>query len=258
MSIGISESALTSAETEEGSKGIGLVGDLTGEFAPDIIKDSLQTSASRRQLTPAEIDEALKEASTTRWPIAISLVDNKDGLTVKKLAQIVGKTVSWTLKQVKAMEDEKILTVDDGSLQPKGRVYRLAVESEVLEQCKGYKAEMQSLQGKATPLHLQASATALDTDGSEIRHGFIPVSVKVCKPKASDEEEIVVIIQEGRLIVADTFEEFIDTVGFLSSMGARAGVAEDKLERTARAGSSPIRVSWPGRERLPSGMTVVH
>ena len=253
--VSLGESELTPAETEEGLKGIGRGGDLAREFAPVIIKDSPQTSASRRQLTPDAIDEALKESSTTRWRIALSLVDNKNGLTVAQLATIVGKSFSWTLKQVKEMKEKKILKVDEDSRDhpKKGLVYRLAVDSEVLEQCKGYLYETQSLIGK--PMHFQAVAVrSFDTDGSAIRHGFIPVTLKVRKSRAGDEEEFVVI-QKDNVIVAKTFEQFIDMVEFLSSAGASTGVAEDKPERTARAGSRPRRVS-PERERLPSGMTI--
>lgn len=199
------------------------------------------------ELTPDEVSAVLnKEASSTRWPIAVSLVENEEGLTATNLAQIVGKSISWTLKQAKAMEEEKILAGENDLLDlPRGRVYKLAVGSEAVKQCKEYEAVRKSLaRGKlASGVHANvvhamkprlgetpdggpslmefvAEFMALDADAAMIGYGFIPVRVT----ESGDGVEYVPIDKEAKaVIVADTFPKFGKIMGeVLGYSGASA------------------------------------
>ena len=141
-------------------------------------------------LTPASIEEVLKEASSSRWPMMVSLVESEGGLTATELAKEVGKSVGWTNRQAKAMKEEGILKsgVDPQDL-PRGQVYSLAVEREVVEQLEGYKPAREAFYSKARKASQQQSIVdnskpvmerlvkTMALDNSAIEWGFMPVSV---------------------------------------------------------------------------------
>ena len=201
-------------------------------------KPIVSLGKTETELTPAEITAALAEASSTRWPIAVSLVDREDGLTVTQLAQIVGRSISWTLKQAKAMEEKKILEGENSLLDlPRGRIYKLVEGgSEVVKQCKEYDVTRKSLERRETISNFHATGfhrklqfgekSANDDDDLSImerlagimmhdanvaiiRYGFIPVKVI----ESSDGVKYEPIDEVAKaIIVADTFPEFGEVV----------------------------------------------
>ena len=162
--------------------------------------------------------------SSTRWPIAVSLV--ADELTATELAKVVGKSVSWTLKQAKQMEAVGILdSAPDPLNQTRGRVYRLsdAVDREVLKRLDQYEATARSLERGApaspntaaapsiTERATQALAVmALDADAAAIGYGFIPVSV--VQIGTGDEAQYKQVNLDKPMMVADAFEKFAEIV----------------------------------------------
>ena len=174
-------------------------------------------------MSSARIMEVLSEVSSTRWPIAVALVEFEDGRTATQLAKDVGKSVSWTLKQAKQMAEDKILTaVDDPLNQPRGRVYALADGvKEVLKQSKQYEATSRKLRLGEKSANLASAAPTLatrvgqivgdgleamahDADVAAIGYGFIPVSV--VRIGTGDEAQYRHVSLDNKpMMVADAF-----------------------------------------------------
>lgn len=175
-------------------------------------------------LTAEALNEALSAVSSTRWPIAVSLVD--DELTATELAKVVGKSVSWTLKQAKQMEAAGILnSAPDPLNQTRGRVYKLAgaVDREVLKRLDQYEAAARSLErgAQASPNTAAAPSLteraaqaievmALGADATAISYGFIPVSV--VQIGTGDEAQYQQVNLDKPMMVADAFEKFAEIV----------------------------------------------
>ena len=182
--------------------------------------------------TPERIGVILSEVSSTRWPIAVSLVD--DELTATELARVVGKSVSWTLKQAKLMEAAKILEASNDPLnQSRGRVYKLKDGiGEVLEQLNEYEATKRSLERGAsgrTPLGKRVGqivsdgieVMALDADAVALEYGFIPVSVM--RIETDDESEPKYeLVEQGKVMAVGTLQKFIEVMRQLDSSGVSA------------------------------------
>lgn len=175
-------------------------------------------------LAPGEIEEikrAMDEVSSTRWPIAVSLVDlGDDGRTATELSRVVGKSVSWTLKQAKQMVEAGILEATNDPLnQSRGCVYRLngGVKG-VLEQCDEYEATLRSLERGSAPSLTERMGQivtdgleimALDAEATMIGYGFIPVSV--VKIGTGDKAQYRHVAMEIKpLMVADGVENFAE------------------------------------------------
>ena len=175
-------------------------------------------------LDPEEVEEikrAMSEVSSTRWPIAVSLVDlGDDGRTATELSRVVGKSVSWTLKQAKQMVEAGILEATNDPLnQSRGCVYRLRPGVDgVLEGRDEYEATLRSLERGAAPSLTERvgqivtdglEIMALDAEATMIGYGFIPVSV--VKIGTGDKAQYrQVTMETNPLMVADGFEKFAE------------------------------------------------
>lgn len=202
-------------------------------------------------LSPEVIEKVLSEVSSTRWPIAVSLVH--DELTATELAKVVGKSVSWTLKQAKQMDEAGILDSGNDPLnQSRGRVYRLAEGvSELLKECTEYEAAARSLERGAPQRELQlgeksanvsnedmsfleriAEIMALDAEAAALDYGFgfIPVTVK--RIETGDKVEYQPIDPGEVMVVAKTLKKFLVVRDMLEQLTSYGESAQTSLPLT--------------------------
>lgn len=190
--------------------------------------------------TPERIGVVLSEVSSTRWPIAVSLA--KEELTATELAKVVGKSVSWTLKQAKQMEAARILkSYNDPLNQSRGRVYALKDGvKDVLEQFNEYGATLRSLERGEPPsrklqigekpaslsdadtsfLERIAEIMTLDAEATALEYGFGFVPVTVKRIETGDKVEYQPIDMGEVMVVAKTLQKFLvvrDMLGQLAS-----------------------------------------
>lgn len=212
---------------------------------PEDIEETMAAAKSRAGScpTPEDIVKILSEVSSTRWPIAVSLVDG--GQTATELAKAVGKSVSWTLKQAKQMETARILgSAPDPLNQTRGLVYTLKDGvREVLEQRDEYAAAKLSLERGASPTKLRLGeksenlssspslasrvgqivnegleVMALDADAAAFEYGFIPYNAV----RIGTGDEAKYLVKTGKAIAVDTFEKFVEATQQLVESGESA------------------------------------
>lgn len=200
---------------------------------PKDIEETMAAAKSRAGScpTPEEIVEILSEVSSTRWPIAVSLVDG--GQTATELAKAVGKSVSWTLKQAKQMQADGILKSDPDPLnQSRGLVYTLKDGvREVLERRDEYAATVQSLKPPpAAPSFASRVGQIVsggiegmgDADAVALEYGFMPVSVRRIGTGDESEQKYQLVEEGGEVMAVGTLQKFIEVMRQLESAGAPA------------------------------------
>lgn len=185
-------------------------------------------TAEREPLTTDEIAKILGEARKSRWPIAAALtVENE--LSASELSRRIGKTLSWTVTQAKAMQAEGILKPNDPDISPKGQPYKLAIEKETLEQFPEYEPALNSLHQPGNLAERLLGAMALQGDEYMQGWGFVPVEVEMAKggkiknikPVGPD---MVVVDTEAFL---KAFSELIASGGIKISMRDFKGAAPE-------------------------------
>lgn len=90
-------------------------------------------------LSSDQVAQILNEVPSTRWPIVICLIED-DKLTATDLADRIGKSLSWALRQAKYLEGQGVLKSDTDLVNPsRGRLYSLNVNKAVIESIDNFK-----------------------------------------------------------------------------------------------------------------------
>ena len=157
-------------------------------------------------LTASQVEAIIEEMPSTRWPMVAALIRHDD-LTVNDLARSVGKSVSWVLKQAKAMEGQGALTSRADPMHPaRGRVYSLNVERELVKKLPGFAEAQEFLQERSGSSSRQAanqSASGLDTQRVDIgEESMTQLLTEMLLPEVEQSEETFTV--HGLLPVAFT------------------------------------------------------